>query len=151
MGHSSSNKLAIARDKFSTGKKVRGLATSPLPSKGSPHVTAENRTSKSPQLGLLATSPLPFKGSPMAHTKSEQAHKWVHWLGHPCHLGVPRALRVGDKFGSGPKVATLPLPSTGSPMLQATGQNQKWPIYGLIGYVTPTAWGVPNASKLGTK
>ena len=33
----------------------------------------------------------------------------------------------------------------GSPTLQSGGQDQKWPTSGPAGYITPTAWGVPNA------
>ena len=45
------------------------------------------------------------------------------------------------------KVATSPLPPRGSPTLQSRGQNQKWPINGQGGYVTPAASGIPNASE----
>ena len=36
-------------------------------------------------------------------------------------------------------------------MLHSGKQNQKWPTSGQGGYITPTAWGVPNASERGTK
>ena len=49
------------------------------------------------------------------------------------------------------KVATSPLPPRGSPPLQSGGQNQKWPINGQAGYLTPTALGIPTASKRGAK
>ena len=49
------------------------------------------------------------------------------------------------------KVATLPLPSRGSPQLQRGGQNQKWPTYGQSGYVTPAVSGIPSASERGAK
>ena len=49
------------------------------------------------------------------------------------------------------KVATAPLPPRGSPPLQSGGPNQKWPINGQGGYVTPAAWGIPTASKRGAK
>ena len=39
------------------------------------------------------------------------------------------------------KVATSPLPPRGSPPLQSGGQNQKWPINGQGGYITPAASG----------
>ena len=44
------------------------------------------------------------------------------------------------------KVATSPLPPRGSPPLQSGGQNQKWPINGQGGYITPAT---PAASKRG--
>ena len=49
------------------------------------------------------------------------------------------------------KVATLLLPPRGSPPLQSGGQNQKWPINGQGGYITPAASGIPTASKRGPK
>ena len=45
------------------------------------------------------------------------------------------------------KVATPPLPPRGSPPLQSGGQNQKWPINGQGGYITPAATGIPTASE----
>ena len=42
------------------------------------------------------------------------------------------------------KVATYPLPPRGSPPFQSAGQNQKWPINGQGGYITPAASGIPN-------
>ena len=41
------------------------------------------------------------------------------------------------------KVATSPLPPRGSPPLQSGGQDQKWPINGQGGYITPAARGSP--------
>ena len=43
------------------------------------------------------------------------------------------------------------MPSTGSPMLQSGGQNQKWPTSWWIRYVTHAVWGVPNILDWGTK
>ena len=45
------------------------------------------------------------------------------------------------------KVATSPLPPRGPPSLQTGGQNQKWPINGQGGYITPAASGIPTASE----
>ena len=86
--------------------------------------------------------------------KSEVAHKWARWLHHPCRLGDPRGFRAGGKIRSGPymgKVATSPLPPRGSPRLQSGRQNQKWPIHGQGGYITPAASGIPTASEQGAK
>ena len=47
------------------------------------------------------------------------------------------------------KVATSPLPPRGSPPLQSGGQNQKWPINGQGGYMTPAASGIPTALERG--
>ena len=80
------------------------------------------------------------------------AHLWARWLHNPCRLGDPHHFRAGDNSRSGPlvgKVATLPLPSRGSPPLQSGGQKQKWPTCGQGGYVTPAASGIPTASERG--
>ena len=49
------------------------------------------------------------------------------------------------------KVATSPLPPRGSPPLQSGVQTQKWPTSGQGGYITPSASGIPTASKRGAK
>ena len=107
-------------------------------------------------MSKVATSPLPSQGSPplpSGGTKSEVGHLWAKWLRHPCHLedlqrfrlgrqnqkgptcgqngyvtpavsGIPTASKRGDKIKSGPlvgKVATSPLPSRGSPPLESGG------------------------------
>ena len=111
-------------------------------------------------MGKLATSPLPSRGSPPLHsagTKSEVAHLSAKWLPHPCRSGDPQRFRAGgqnqkwptcgqngyltpavsgiptasqrgDKIRSGPlvgKVATSPLPSRGSPPLQSGGAKSQ--------------------------
>ena len=48
-------------------------------------------------------------------------------------------------------MATSPLPYWGSPPLQSTGQNQKWPTSGQSGYLTPAVSGIPTASERGAK
>ena len=108
-----------------------------------------------PLMGNMATSPLPSRGSPPLRrrgAKSEVAHLWARWLRHPCRLRDPHRFRAGGKIRSGPlmgKVATSPLPSRGSPPLQGGGQNQKWPTCGQGGYVTPTVSGIPTAAERG--
>ena len=80
--------------------------------------------------------------------KSDVVHTWARWLHHACRLGNPHGFRAGGKIRSGPymgKVATSPLPPRGSPRLQSEGQNQKWPINGQRGYITPAASGIPTA------
>ena len=49
------------------------------------------------------------------------------------------------------KVTTSPLPPRGSPPLQSGGQNQKWPINGQGGYITPAASGIPTRQSGGAK
>ena len=110
-----------------------------------------------PLVGKVATSPLPSRGSPplqSAGAKSEVAHLWAKWLRHPCRLGDPHRCRAGGKIRSGPlvgKVATPPLPSRRSPPLQSGGQNHKWPTCGQSGYVTPAVSGIPTAAERGGK
>ena len=82
-----------------------------------------------PYMGNVATSPLPPRGSPRLHgrgAKSEGAHKWARWLHHPCRLGDPHRFKAG-------------------------GPNQKSPINGQGGYITPAALGIPIASERGAK
>ena len=96
----------------------------------------------------MATSPLPSRGSPMPikGIKQEMAYKWAQCLHHPCLLGAPQCLargenqkwptsgqngyitpaflglsnaHQGEKIRNGPQVGTMPtspLPSRGSPM-----------------------------------
>ena len=49
------------------------------------------------------------------------------------------------------KVATSPLPPRDFQRRTSGGQNQKWPINGQGGYVTPAASGIPTASERGAK
>ena len=107
-----------------------------------------------PLVGKVATSPLPSRGSPPLHsggTKSQGAHLWAKWLPHPWRLGdphrftaggrnqkwptcgqnayltpagsgIPTASERGDKIRRGPlvgKVATSPLSPRGSPPLES--------------------------------
>ena len=82
-----------------------------------------------PYMGRVATSPLPPRGSPPLQRGGEKSE-------------------VGPPVG---KVATSPLPPRGSPSLQSGGQNQKWPIDGQGGYLTPAASGIPTALEQGAK
>ena len=125
---------------------------------GDPHrCRAGGEISSGPLMGKVATSPLPSRGSPPLQSgggKSEVAHKWAKWLRHPCRLGDPHRCRAGGEIRSGPlvgKMATSPLPSRGSPPLQSVGGNQKWPTNGQSGYVTPAASGIPTAAERGGK
>ena len=153
---------------------------------GDPHrFRAGGEIRSGPQMGKVATSPLPSRGSPPLQSgggKSEVAHLWAKSLRHPCRLGDPHRCRAGGEIKSGPqvgkvatsarrlgdphrftaggeirsgpqvgKVATSPLPSRGSPSLQSWGGNQKWPTCGQSGYVTPAVSGIPTAAERGGK
>ena len=53
---------------------------------------------RGPQVGKLATSPLPSRGSPPLQSgggKSELALLWAKWLCHPCRLGDPHRCKRG--------------------------------------------------------
>ena len=113
-----------------------------------------------PLVGKVATSPLPSRGSPPLQSgggaKSEVAHLWARWLRNPCRLGDPLRFRVGGQnqkwptCGQGgyvtPAVSGIPTASE-----RGGGQNQKWPTCGQGGYVTPAASGIPTASERGDK
>ena len=103
------------------------MATSPLPSRGSPPLQSGGQNQKWPtsrQNGYVtpAVSGIPTASPRGGGGGSEVAHLWAKWLRHP-------------------------LPSRGSPPLQSGGQNQKWPTYGQNGYVTPAVSGIPTASE----
>ena len=96
-------------------------------------------------MGKVATLPLPPGGSPPLQSgggKSEVAHKWARWLHNPYRLGGPTVSERGAESEVAHKWARWlhnPYRLGGSPPLQSGGQNQKWPISGQGGYITPTA------------
>ena len=146
-----------AGGKIRSGPPVGKVATSPLPSRGSPPLQSGGKNQKWPtckQSGYVTPA---VSGIPTALErggKSEVAHLWAKWPPHPCRLGHPNRFRAGGKIRSGPlvgKVATSPLPSRGSPPLQSGGQNQKWPTCKQSGYATPAVSGIPTASERGAK
>ena len=109
--------------RFKAGSKIRSgplvgkVATSLLPSRGSPPLQSGEQNQKSPtrgQSGYLtpAVSGIPVSGIPTASkrgAKSEVAHLWAKWLRQPCRLEDPHRCRAGGKIRSGPlvgKVAT---------------------------------------------
>ena len=146
-----------AGGKIIRGPQVGKVATSPLPSRGSPPLQRGGQNQKWPTYGQNGYVTPAVSGIPTASErggKSEVAHKRAKWLRHPCRLGDPHRFRARGKIRSGPlvgKMATSPLPSRGSPPLQTGGQNQKWPTCGLNGYVTPAVSGIPTASERGAK
>ena len=146
-----------ARGKIRSGPVVGKVATSPLPSRGSPPLRSGGQNQKWPTCGQSGYVTPAVSGIPTAAergAKSEVAHLWAKWLRHPCRLGDPHHFRARGKIRSGPvvgKVATSPLPSRGSPPLRSGGQNQKWPTSGQSGYVTPAVSGIPTAAEGGAK
>ena len=142
--------------KIIKGPHVGGLATSPLPSRGSPATGQNQRTPTRGRIGYITPT---VRGVPVKGTKSEMAYLWGDWLHHPCLL---ESQPKGGKLGSGPHVgglATSPLQSGGSPSRglnqmgsqlgglatspllsrgsPTNGQNQKGTTCGRIGYITP--------------
>ena len=146
-----------AGSKIRSGQLVGKLATSPLPSRGSPALQSGGQNQKRPTCGQGGYLTPAISGIPTTSqrgAKSEVAQLWAKWLRHPCRLGDPHRFRAGGKIRSGPlvgKVATSPLPSRGSPPLQGGGGNQKWPTCGQSGYVTPAISGIPTTSQRGAK
>ena len=111
-----------------------------------------------PLAGKVATSPLPSRGSPPLQsggTKSEVAHLWPKWLRHPCRLGDPHRFRAGGTKSEvahlWPKWLRHPCRLGDPHRFRAGGQNQKWPTCGQNGYVTPAVSGIPTASERGDK
>ena len=133
------------------------VATSPLPPRGSPPLQSGGQNQKWPINGhgdYITPAALGIPTTSKRAAKSEVAHKWARWLRHPCRLGDPHRFRARGKIRSGPKmnkVATSPLPPRGSRPIQSGGQNQKWPINGQGGYITPAASGIPTALERGAK
>ena len=63
------------------------------------------------------------------------AHKWAHWLRHPCRLGGRQPLTSGNKIGSGPQLAGLAIYAVANP-----------PPCGPLLILSPTLrhWGSPQ-------
>ena len=136
------------------------VATSPLPPRGSSTLYGGGgggQNQKWPingQGGYITPAASGIPNASKRGLKTEVAHKWAMWLHHPCRLGEPPCFRAGGKIRSGPqvgKVATSPLPPRGSPALHSGQQNQKWPVHGQGGYITPAASGIPTASERAEK
>ena len=126
------------------------VATSPLPPRGSPPLQSGGQNQKWPINGQGGYITPAASGIPTASkrgAKSEVAHKWARWLHHPCYIKDPHRLQNQKWPGQGGYI----MPPRGSPPLQSGGQNQKWPINGQGGYITPAASGIPSASERGAK
>ena len=143
---------------ITSGPLMGKVATSPLPSRGSPPLQSgggggDEKWPTSGQSGYVTPAVSGIATAAERGGKSEVAHLWAKWLRQPCRLGDPHRCRAGGKITSGPlmgKVATSPLPSRGSPPLHSGGAgNQKWPTSGQSGYVTPAISGIPTAAERG--
>ena len=109
-------------------KWARWLHNRPPPGGPPPlHSGGQNhRWPTSGQGGYIAPTAWGVPTASQRGAESEVAHKWATWLHNPCRFGR-------------------------CPSLQSKGQNHRWPISGQDGYITPTAWGMPNASQRGAK
>ena len=131
------------------------MATSPLPSRGSPLFQSRAKNQKWPTSGQSGYVTLTLPGSSPLQSgggNSDVAYQWAKWLRQPCRLGHRHRVRARGKIRSGPqvgKVATSPLPSRGSQPLQSGGKNQKWHTGGQSGYVPPAVSGIPTALEGG--
>ena len=103
------------------------------------HCRAGGEIRSGPLVGKVATSPLPSRGSPPLHSgggESEVAHLWAKWLRHPCRLGDPHRFRAG---GGNQKWPTSGLSGyvtpavSGIPTTAQRGGDQKWPTCGQSG------------------
>ena len=129
------------------------VATSLLPSWGSPALQSGGQNQKGPTCGKRGYVTPSVSGIPTASergVKSEVAYLRPKWLRHPCRLRDPQPFGAGGKKRRGPhvgKVATSPLPSRGSQLLQSGVEIQKEPTCGQTGYVSPAVSGIPTASE----
>ena len=102
-----------------------------------------------PLVGEMATSPLPSRGSPPLQcggTKSEVAHLWAKWLPHPCRLGDPHRFRAGGQNQKWPTCGRngyLTPAVWGIPTASERGDKIR---SGQNGYLTPAVSGIPTAS-----
>ena len=124
---------------------------------GIPHrCRAGGKITSGPLMGKVATSPLPSRGSPTLQSgggKSEVAHLWAKWLRHPYRLGDPHRFRAGEKS----EVAHLWAKWLRHPCRLGDphrcraggGGDEKWPTSGQSGYVTPAVSGIPIAAERG--
>ena len=118
-----------AGGKIRSGPLVGKVATSPVPSQGSPPLQRGRQNQKWPtsgQSGYVTPAVWGISTALEGGAKSEVAHLWAKWLRHPYRFGDPHRFRAG-------------------------GGNQKWPTCGQSGYVTPAVSGIPTALERGAK
>ena len=107
------------------------VATSPLPSRGSPPLQTGGQNKKWPTSGQNGYVTLAVSGSATAAekgAKSEVAHLWANWLRHPSRVGDPQRCRAGGGGG-----------------------GQEWPTREQSCSVTRAISGIPTASERGAK
>ena len=87
-----------------SGPRVGKVATSPLPSRGSPPLQSGGQNRKWPACGQSgyvtpAVSEIPTAAERGA--ESEVAHLWARWLRNPCRPGDPHRFRAAGRIRSG--------------------------------------------------
>ena len=89
-----------AGGKIRSGPQVGKVATSPLPSRGSPPLQSGGQDQKWPTCGQSGYVTPAVSGIPTASergARSKMAHLWAKWLRHPCRLGDPHRFRAGGE------------------------------------------------------
>ena len=105
--------LQILGDKNRSGPHVGGLATSPLPSWGSPKFHCEKQSRKWPACGRTGHITLAVWGAPTLQGGGENQKQH-----HPCRHGGPQHFGLGGRSGRPVEgLATSTLLSRGSPTL----------------------------------
>ena len=132
------------------GPQVRGNATSPLHSRGSPETWGTKLELVRPT-GARKCYIIPaFSGIPKDmgdKVRIGGAHKWAEMLHHPCILGGPQRHGEQNQNWWGPQLggnATSPLLSRGSPKTWGTKSELVGPTSGRICYITPAFSGSPK-------
>ena len=130
-----------AGEKIRSGPIVGKVATSPLPSRGSPPLQSGGQNHKWPTYGQSGYVTPAVSGIPNPAErggKSEVAHLWAKWLRHPYRLGDPHRFRAGEKS----EVAHLWAKWLRHPCRLGDphrcraggGGDEKWPTSGQSGY-----------------
>ena len=125
------------------------VATSPLPSRGSPPLQSGGQNQKWPTCGQSGYITPAVLGIPTAREqgeKSEVTHLLAKWLCHPCRLRDPHRCRVGGKIRSGPlggKVATSPQLSRGPHRGKAGDKVRSGPQVGKVAKSPLPSWRSP--------
>ena len=99
-----------AGGKIRRGQLVGIVATSPLPSRGSPPLQSGGQNQKWPTCGQGGHVTPAVSGIPSASERgaeSEVAHLWARWLHNLCRLVDPLHFRVGGKIIGGPLVGNV--------------------------------------------
>ena len=87
-----------------------GLATEPLPPRGSPSLEGRGQNQKWPTTGPSGYITLAAWRVPTASQREavlEMAQKWAGWLHNPCRLGGPHRFKAGGRIRSGPQVGQV--------------------------------------------